>query len=74
MKLTSSVVFEKTAIEDSLQKPLIEPYDPPANREQFWVDYQKGDFRFIARKYGEYCFYKMAKWKFRYWIRRTLGV
>ena len=73
-KCSENVVFEKTAIEDSLQKPLIEPYDLPANREQFWIDYQKRDFPFIARKYGEYSFYKVAKWKFRYWIRRTIGV
>lgn len=71
---SENLFYEQTLIEDSLQQPLVSPYDPPDNREEFWKDYSQHDFEYIARKYGDYHFYKVLKWKIRYWIRRNLGI
>ena len=73
-RCSGSLIIKKTKLEDSMQQPLIAPYDPPDNRQQFWKDYRSGDFKAVAVKYGEYSVYKITKWKFRYWIRRTFGI
>ncbi len=54
--IKNRVVYLQTRIEDSMQKPLIGPYDSPRTREGFWKDYEqyKGDFSKIAKKYGGY--------------------
>lgn len=71
---SKNLIYKQTKIEDSMQLPLIAPYDPPANRAEFWNDYSHHDFGYIARKYGDYHPFKIAKWKTRYWIRRTFGI
>lgn len=37
---------------DSMQIPLMRPYDAPADRARFWSDYQKKSFDRIVKKYG----------------------
>ena len=66
------MICEKTNIEDSMQKPLIEPYDLPANRSAFWMDYNKLSFDEIARKYGNYSLYKDFKWKTKVFLMRNI--
>lgn len=57
--------YVATCIEDSMQKPLIAPYDRPKTREQFWHDYKTGSFAKIAKKYGGYGFMAKVKRKLR---------
>lgn len=40
--------------EECFQNPLSAPSKKPLNREEFWLDYSKGDFDLIARKYAGY--------------------
>lgn len=65
---------QQTKVEDSIQKPLVKPYDPPRDRNLFWQDYLKQDFGYIAKKYGGYSCYNDIKWKVRYWIKREFGI
>lgn len=46
------IEFKETKLEDSMQPPLISPFDAPKNRAEFWQDYFNNDFSFIAKKYG----------------------
>lgn len=52
--IKSNILWEATKIEDSMQYPLIKPYDAPKNREKFWNDLNTKDFEYIAKKYGDY--------------------
>ena len=45
--------FESTR-EECFQPRLLSPSEKPSNREEFWLDYSKGDFDLIARKYAGY--------------------
>ena len=58
------------SIEDCMQKPLIEPYDRPIGREQFWEDYKTKSFSEIARKYGNDTFVWNVKWKLKYFLKQ----
>lgn len=60
----------QTSIEDCMQKPLIEPYDRPIGREQFWEDYKTKSFSEIARKYGNDTFVWNVKWKLKYFLKQ----
>ena len=68
----SRIIAKKTQLKDSLQKPLIEPYNPPHNRSQFWKDYYSNDFGTIAKKYGDYSFYKLLKGHIKRLIKKHL--
>ena len=46
------LIWKATRLQDSMQPPLIRPFEKPADRSQFWADFQKMDFEHIARKYG----------------------
>ncbi len=48
-----SVEYRKTRIENSMQRPLREPYKVPKKRTKFWSDYRTKDFTYIAYWYGE---------------------
>lgn len=45
-------IVKETKIEDSMQMPFIESIHRPVNRDDFWEDYKKKDFRYIIKKYG----------------------
>ena len=64
--------YESTKIEDSMQKPLIGPYDPPAGRSRFWSDYAAMPFGRIAEKYGNYSLYKELNWKVKVFIKKKI--
>ncbi|MDO5131363.1 MAG: Coenzyme F420 hydrogenase/dehydrogenase, beta subunit C-terminal domain [Eubacteriales bacterium] len=63
-------VCRKTRVEDSLQKPLIAPFDPPADRKQFWQTYRSADFTRIAKKYANYNPINTMKWKLQLFLKR----
>lgn len=44
--------YKKTKIEDSMQPPLIAPFERPSQREAFWRDFANQDFDFIVKKYS----------------------
>lgn len=46
------IVWKATKIEDSMQQPLKAPFPRPKEREQFWKDFNKKSFGYIAKKYG----------------------
>jgi len=48
------LAWKQTRIEDSMQSPLIAPFSKPVSREQFWEDFRRRDFAYIAKKYGGY--------------------
>lgn len=50
-----------TRIEDSMQPSLKSPYPEPKNRNQFWEDFQKKNFSYVAKKYGGYGFISGVK-------------
>lgn len=64
--------FKEARLESCMQKPLIEPYNIPANRENFWKDYERDSFDLIAKKYGDYSFYKDCLWKAKSFIKRKV--
>lgn len=51
-KIKDYVICQRTRIEDSMQKPLIEPYNEPLERNQFWIDFEQKSFGYIAKQYG----------------------
>lgn len=55
-RIKDSVIYKGTEIKDSLQQPLIKPYDCPKEREKFWSDFFNKPFSKIARKYGAFGF------------------
>ncbi len=63
--------YKKTSIKDSMQTPLMRPYDPPKTRERFWKDYSNHKFLFIAKKYGSYGLFASVKRKMRSMARRV---
>ena len=46
---------------DCLQPNLQSPTKKPVEREQFWQNYYRFGFRYIARNYGEYNFKGILK-------------
>ena len=66
---SDKIIYKGTRIEDSMQKPLIEPYDSPNNRTEFWKDYDRLTFTEIAKKYGDYSIYNEIKWRAKYYMK-----
>lgn len=60
----------QTTIDDCMQKPLIEPYTPPENREQFWRDYETMSFSDIAKKYGHDDYVSKFKWSIKKFLKK----
>lgn len=52
--IENSVQYQECRIEDSMQPPLIKPFEKTRKREQFWQDFNKRNFVYIAKKYGGY--------------------
>lgn len=50
-QIKKRIIWKNTKIEDSLQPPLIAPFQEPYNRKKFWKDYLKNDFEYIVNKY-----------------------
>ncbi len=50
-KCKENIDYVETKIENSLQTPLIRPFDEPLNRYEFWSDYKKLSFDDIIIKY-----------------------
>lgn len=46
------VEYQKTRLEDSMQPPLVAPFEEPAFRERFWKDFGKFPFEKMAKRYG----------------------
>lgn len=44
--------YKETRIEDSMQPPLIAPFEKPLEREQFWSEFANKGFDYVAKKYG----------------------
>lgn len=59
------ILWQKTRLEDSMQLPLKQPFPRPQNRNQFWEDFQKKPFVYVAKKYGNYGFGNKVKAFFR---------
>lgn len=51
-KARESLNWRSTKIEDSMQRVFIKPYERPKMRGQFWKDFKRKDFKYIAAKYG----------------------
>lgn len=64
-------IVKETKIEDSMQMPFVESVHRPENRDVFWEDYQKKDFRYIIKKYGRKNWKQDVKFCIRH-IRRKL--
>ena len=62
------LVLRDAALEECMQKPLQGPYDPPADRAEFWKRYFEGDFKKIAVLYTDYRWKHRLKW----WIKERI--
>lgn len=67
----AELIFEQTLIKDSMQQPLIAPYDPPKTREQFWRCYKEREFLYVAKKYGSYGVIFTVKRKIKNVLKRV---
>lgn len=61
--------YKQTDLKDSMQPALTAPFPKPADREQFWRDYQNKGFDFIEKKYARDKLTDRVKGK----IKRMLG-
>ena len=50
--VSSSLEYNMTDINKSLQPALQKPFPCPSTREQFWKDFKSKDFDYIAKEYG----------------------
>lgn len=66
-KIKNSIIYRKTRIEDSMQKPLESPYDAPINRNEVWSDYNRLKFEKFIKKYAGYGILNNIKNKIRYY-------
>lgn len=70
--ICDNIVYQQTKLEVSMQRPLIAPYERPAQRDQFWQDYWEKGMDYIARNYLNDRGFRMLRnrlgilWK---WIR-----
>lgn len=60
-KIKDKIDFVQSNTKDCLQHNLQQPTKMPTNREQFWDDYYKFGFVYIAKKYAGYSFKGRAK-------------
>jgi hypothetical protein len=51
-KIKGDLTWQQTKIEDSLQPPLVKPFEQPDSRAEFWQDFQRYPFEKMAKKYG----------------------
>lgn len=51
-RVKRNLTWKETRIEDSVQPPLVSPFERPKERERFWIDFRKKNFDYIAKKYG----------------------
>lgn len=51
-KVNNVLNYQETKIEDSLQPPLVKPFEKPENREKFWDELYTSSFDEFVRKYG----------------------
>ena len=50
--IQTEIDYASTRIEDSMQQPLIAPFEAPGNRTEFWEDFAGKSFAYVAKKYG----------------------
>jgi len=55
-EIKDKIDFVQSNTKDCLQPNLQQPTKCPTNRDQFWSDYQKFGFDYIAKKYAGYGF------------------
>lgn len=53
-RCTDQIDYRLCKIEDSMQPPLIAPFDAPSFRDDFWQDFESNKFSKIAKKYGDF--------------------
>ncbi len=63
LQAKSSVEYEESCMENSMQISLIKPFDKPNNRDIFWKNYNKKPFDYIVKKYGSLPLYVRLKRK-----------
>lgn len=68
-QVKDTLELRETRLEDSMQPALQAPFPSPENRDQFWTDFQSGDFSYIAKKYGTISFMIKLKKKIRLLMR-----
>lgn len=49
--VANSIRHQETSLEDSMQTPLIQPFEMPLQRGEFWKDLRRHSFGYIAYKY-----------------------
>lgn len=52
--VNDTIRCKSTRIEDSMQMPLKAPFPRPKERDQFWNDFEKCSFTYIAKKYADF--------------------
>lgn len=62
------LLLREAKLEDCMQKPMLSPYDPPKDREQFWQRYTRENFGNIAADYTDYTLKHRTKW----WIKERI--
>ncbi|MGN1130317.1 MAG: Coenzyme F420 hydrogenase/dehydrogenase, beta subunit C-terminal domain [Ruminococcus sp.] len=72
-KVKNSIEYRESSIENSMQPALIKPTDKPDNREEFWDDYSKKSFKYIAKKYGNFSLTVRLKRKAKKTIKKIIG-
>ena len=71
-QVKDSIEYRESSIENSLQPALIKPFDKPDNREEFWDDYNKKSFKYIAKKYGNFSLFVRLKRKAKKIIKKFI--
>lgn len=57
----NGLIWMPKKLADSMQIPLMRPYDAPAEREKFWLDYRRKSFDRIVKKYGRLSWIRRVK-------------
>ena len=53
-QIKDMLIFQSTTIQEAMQPCLKAAFPKPERRDQFWSDYYKKSFSYIAKKYTEY--------------------
>jgi len=53
-EISKELEYKTSNIEEAKQRNLTMPTKPSPKREQFWIDFNKGGYEFVAKKYTEY--------------------
>lgn len=51
-RVKTELTVIETKIEDSLQPPLVKPFECPKQRNKFWQDFYEREFAYVAKRYG----------------------